>query len=342
MSPARPTLGDVARIAGVHKATASRALNPATVHRVHEDTARRVRAAALELGYRPNVNARGLRAGSTQSVGVIVPDILNPLYPKFIRGAEVRLAASDYFTLVVNSELELERERMAIDSLVSRQVDGLIAGATADGQKLLADAASRGLPVVSLSPPVGHAGIGTVETDYRGGLDEVAALLRDLGHRHIGHVAGPARYVDPIKRRQFLLDGLTAAYGTTPELPTVESDVLSIEGGEEAASRLLARHPDLTAVVAYNDVLAVGTLRALAAAGLDCPGDVTVVGFNDVPLVAELTPALTTVFNDTRAQGEACAEVLLEMLGGNPEPAHRDVPAPLVLRGSHGPARPRR
>lgn len=340
MSPGRPTLGDVARVAGVHKATASRALNPATLDRVHPDTAQRVRAAADDLGYRPNMNARGLRLQSTKSVGLVVPDILNPLYPPFIRGAEKRLAASGYSTLIANSELDPEAERMAIDSLLSRQVDGIIAGVTVSGQELCADVAARGLPVVSLTRPLDLPGVGTVETDSRSGIELIVALVIGLGHRHIGHVAGPSSYVDPITRLAHLRQALA---GVRPELPTLsvlEPDELSIAGGQAATSALLARHPEITAVIAYNDTLAIGALHAVRAAGLRCPDDITVIGFNDVPLVGELTPPLTTVFNDTRRQGDACAEVLLRMLAGE-TPDHVNVGVTLVERGSHGPVRPR-
>lgn len=342
MHPGRPTLGDVARVAGVHKATASRALNPATVHRVHAETAERVRAAAERLGYRPNMNARGLRAGSTQSVGLLVPDILNPLYPPFIRGAEVCLADAGYFTLVANSELDPAREATAIDSMMSRQVDGLIAGVSAAGLELCAEVAARGLPVVTLSPPPGRPGLGTVECDFPGGIDQIVDLVVSLGHEHVGHVAAPASYVDPLVRQQLILDTLDRRRPGHPPVTVDAAETLSIDAGQAAAARLLARDPDVTAIIAYNDLLAVGALRAVAAAGLECPDDVTVIGFNDVPLVGELTPALTTVLNDTRAQGDAAAEILLAMFEGAPPLTHRRVATRLVLRGSHGPAKPRR
>lgn len=323
----------------MHKATASRALNPATLDRVNPETARRVRDAAELLSYRPNMNARGLRLRSTLFVGVLVPDIVNPLYPPFVRGAEVRLTANGYSALVVNSDLDPERERLAFDSLLSRQVDGIIAGVTEAGQEMCAEIAARGVPVVSLTPPRGAAGVGTVECGFRSGIDEVVDLLVGLGHRHIGHVAGPATYVDPVQRRELIEDALRRKRPGGPVMPVVEAGALAIASGQAATTALLARAPETTAVITYNDTLAIGALRAVREAGLRCPEDVTVIGFNDVPLVGELTPPLTTVLNNTRAQGEACADLLLQMLGGATEIPHREVPTTLVARGSHGPVR---
>lgn len=339
MSSGRPTLGDVARIAKVHKATASRALNPATVGRVHAETARRVRAAADELGYRPNMNARGLRAGNTASVGVLIPNILSQIYPPMVRGIENVLRGHGFFALLADSENDPEQEKFALDNLISRQVDGLIAATHLSGRPTVFELGNGVMPVVFLEATPDVPGVSTVSTDTRAGVDALVDVLVACGHRRIAHLAGPTTGGDAPERTQFHLDAF-ARHGLDPaDCVVVTAADYTVDAAEPCAAALLADHPEITAVMAYNDQLAIGTLRAARAAGLRCPEDLSVTGYNDTPLVDALTPPLTTVHLDTLMQGRVAAEVLMAMIKRSSGPQHVTVPVSLVLRGSHGPVR---
>lgn len=338
MSSGRPTLGDVAELAGVHKATASRALNPATAARVHPETARRVREAAAELGYRPNMVARGLKKGTIASVGLIIADITNPLYPPLVAATEHRLAQAGYFQLVATTNVDPETERAALENLLSRQVDGIMAAVSTAGRAECAVHAANGVPIVVIDEAGPEPNMATIETDIAAGINALVGLLADLGHRRFGHVGGPSSWEDPLRRVGVLRAAMTK-HGLSTDFPIAEARTFAIDAGRAATLELLRHHPEITAVVAYNDLLAVGALHAVAELGLRCPDDVSVVGYNDFPLVGELTPALTTVHNDTRALGAAAVEMLLAGLPPHTLSGHRDIPVRLVPRGSHGPAR---
>lgn len=334
-------MGDVARIAGVHKATASRALNPATVGRVHAETARRVKEAATALGYRPNMNARGLRMRSTSSIGVLIPNVLSQLYPPLIRGVEQILRDHDHFALIADSENDPDREKLALDNLISRQVDGLIAAAHRTGRPSLQAVAAAGTPVVFLedADDLGPASI--VALDMASGVDALTDLLVDAGHTRLAHIASPATGGDAAERSALHVAALVRRGFAPDALLQVVAKDFTVDGGHGAATRLLAEHPEVTAVMAYNDLIAIGTLRAAHEAGLRVPTDLTVTGFNDVPLVAELTPPLTTVRLDMTQLGREATEVLMAAIAGDPTPQRRLLPVTLVPRGSHGPPRAR-
>lgn len=327
----------------MHKATASRALNPATVHRVHAETAKRVQAVAEELDYRPNMNARHLRAGSSETVGVIVPDLLSELYPPLIRGIELVLRATDHFLLVADTMRDTDQEDRALDSLVSRQVDGLIAASSYTSHPRLQRIANGGTPVVLLDVTVDPDGLSTVGPDFAGGVEELTRLLVEDGHRHIALVAGPEAVDNPPLRADLHAAALTRL-GLDPAeaLRTVRVDAYSAAEGHAAAMTVFERWPEVTAVVGHNDAIAVGIVHAAHEAGLDVPGDITVAGFNDIPFARYTTPPLTTVRYDSTRLGREAAEVLMAQINGTGQRERRAVPVTLVERGSHGPAKPRR
>ncbi len=339
MSSGRPTLGDVARIAGVHKATASRALNPATVSRVHPETALRVREAAENLGYRPNMNARGLRLRSTRTIGVLIPDMLSQLYPPLLRGIERELREHDHFMLIADSERDAEREGRALDSLIARQVDGVIAASHLTSRPALRAIAAAGTPVVVLDDLTDVDGLSVVGMDLAAGVDVLTELLVAAGHRTIGLISGPETPDNPPVRAD-LVGAAMSRLGLDPTtLVRFRADAFSLEAGFAAAVKLLADRPDVTAVMGHNDIIAIGALQAARDAGLRVPEDLTVTGFNDGPLVDAVTPPLTTVRLDMMRLGREAAEVLMASIAGSGAVDQRQLPVTLELRGSHGPVR---
>src|SRR2546430_1716883 len=185
------TLRDVAARAGVHPATASRALNPETRLLVKEDTARRVLDAAESLGYHPNPVARSLRTRRSHTVGVLIPDLTNPLFPPIVRGLEDRLAAAGYVALIGNTDSDGERERLVFEQMRARHVDGIVLATAHLSDPLLAEANRTGLPVVLVNRMAQDHSLPSVSVDNESGMRMAVAHLIGQGHRQIAHIAGP-------------------------------------------------------------------------------------------------------------------------------------------------------
>ena len=186
-----PTLKQVAARAGVHPATASRALNPKTRVLVSEEAARRVLIAAEALGYSPDPIARSLRTRRSHTVGVLIPDLNNPLFPPLVRGLEDRLAAAGYVALIGNTDGNDERERMVFEQMQARRIDGLALATARLRHPLLTEAARAGLPVVLMNRMAENHSFPSVSVDNRCGIQLAVAHLAALGHRRIAHIAGP-------------------------------------------------------------------------------------------------------------------------------------------------------
>jgi LacI family transcriptional regulator len=186
-----PTLADVAQRAGVHAATASRALNPATRTLVNEETARRVSVAARELGYAPNDIARALRTARTSTVGVLVPDLINPIFPPMVRGIEDALGREAHTALLADTDNDERKEREAVAALQRRQVDGLLVGSARRVHPLIDELVDAGMPMVLINRVTDRHDVPSVVEEAEVGIREAIAHLRDLGHVRIAHLAGP-------------------------------------------------------------------------------------------------------------------------------------------------------
>lgn len=331
----KTTMSDVARQAGVDVSTVSRALNERTAGMLRSETVERVLAAAQELGYQPNVLARGLRTQKSHTVGMLLPDLTNPFFPPIVRGLEDALDAGGYTLIVANTDNDARRERRSLASLVGRQVDGLVVATShLDGDEG-ADAVGN-LPVVLLNRRGTDPTVPAVVPDDATGVTLAVEHLADLGHERIAHVAGPADTSTGRARREAFEAAATARGVYDAEL-VEDTAVFAVEDGTDACERLLARHPGVTAVFAANDLLAIGCLRALRAAGRRVPDDLSLVGFNDMPLVDLIDPPLTTVRIPQYDMGRRAGETLLELLE-QPRPRRRRKPVEirpeLVVRHS--------
>ncbi len=333
------TLRDVAKRAGVHPATASRALNPETRLLVSEDTARRVLAAATALGYRPNAVARSLRTRRSHTVGVLIPDLNNPLFPPMVRGLEDRLAADGYVALLGNTDSDDAREEMVFEQMRARHVDGYVLATATLHSKVLAEAARAGLPVVLMNRLAEEHSFPSVSVDNDRGVRMVVAHLTGLGHQRICYVAGPQDTSTGRERLHGFQAAMRAAGLDAGPGLTERAGVYSLEEGYRCASKLLAAAPGCTAIAAGNDLLAIGCYKALDEAGLRCPEDVSVIGFNDMPFVDRLRPPLSTVRFPHYQVGTEAAQLLLERLSGSADgPVKILFLAPeLVVRGSTAP-----
>ncbi len=332
------TLKDVARQAGVHSATASRALNPETRLLVSKQTARRVLAAAAELGYRPNTVARSLRTRRSQTIGVLIPDLNNPLFPPIVRGLEDRFDASGYVVLIGNTDGDDERERRLFEQMRARHVDGFVFATAHLRSALLAEASQAGLAVVLMNRIAENYSFPSVTVDNERGMREVVSHLTALGHKHIACIAGPQDVSTGLTRYRGFRTAMAAADLPVPADQVAFARSFSIEEGYRCARQILAAGRACTAVAANNDMLAVGCYQALDEAGLRCPDQVSVVGFNDMPFIDMLRPPLTTVAFPHYQVGTEAAKLLLDQLAGNEGlPKVRYVVPELIVRGSTAP-----
>jgi LacI family transcriptional regulator len=334
------TIRDVARVAKVHPGTVSRALNAETRGLVNQETAERVMRAAEELGYRPNPIARGLKTNRSYTIGVLIPDITNPLFPPILRGIEDRLDDAGYTSLIVNTDNDAERERSYLQALRARQVDGFIAATARLDQEFLADLAAAGVPLVLVNRSFEDRSVPAVTVDDRQGIRLAVEHVAELGHTRIGHVAGPQNISTGHRRYLGFLEAMrSAGLEALAEHVRFSTSFTEAEGAR-VSGELLGGADDITAIVAANDRLAIGCYDTLEARGLRCPGDVSIVGFNDMPFVDRLRPPLTSVRVPQREIGTQAANLLLERLAdGSQAPVEILLEATLVVRESTAPPR---
>lgn len=332
------TLSDVARRAGVHQATASRALNPASRHLVSKSTAERVLVAARELGYVPNGIARGLRTNRSHTVGVIIPDLMNPLFPPIVRGIEDVLADEGYTALLANTDNDEQRERTQFEALVTRRVDGIIMATARRDHPLLAEAAHRGLKVVLVNRDTERADFSAVTTDDWLGVAMATEHMIGLGHQRIGHLSGPPGLSTGSTRVRSFRETLHSHRLDAPPEYIEVCDAYSEAAGASATRLLLDRAPELTAIVAANDLLALGACDVFRERGIACPERMSITGFNDMPFADKFHPALTTVRVPHYDLGAEAGRLLLEQLM---QPTHLtkrlSLPPKLIVRASTAP-----
>ena len=307
-----PTLRDVARKAGVSMKTASRVAN----HQgeVSGETRDRVLSAIRELGYRPSKLARGLVTHRTDTVGLVLGDISNPFFPEVARGVLDNAEQAGYNVFVCNSDGELQREIRTLHSLADHAVDGIICFPSFEIESFLLTFAAQGHPVVCVNRPFESEWVSRVMIRSREGARLATEHLIRKGHRAVGMLAGPASPVTRHERVQGYLLSLKA-HGLPGCTDRIVSGPPVLEQGRSGARELLARHPDTTAIFAYNDLLALGAIQMCRALGRRVPQDVAVVGFDDIPLADRVSPALTTVRVDKYALGQLCMQRMCEMLG---------------------------
>ena len=338
----RTTLKDVASAVGVHVSTVSRALNPATRQYIRDEVADRILAVCRELNYKPNAAAYSLRTNRTRIIGVLIPDITNPVFPPIIRGIEDVLFASGYMAFIVNTDARKELQTSLIGTLQARGIDGLIVASLERSDAAVSQIAKDGLPIVTVNRRSDDDAIPSVTNDENTGLELILEHLKFLGHHRVANISGPLS-ISTGKNRYDAFERHRRAMGfdLSPEL-VLFADHLNEADGERLADIALDTLGGLTALVASNDRLAIGAIAALKKRGIACPDDISVTGFNDMPMVDRLQPSLTTVRVQQYKVGQRAAELMLKQVEGEGEPAraqHVVTPVELIVRASTGPAR---
>ncbi|MFD0664843.1 LacI family DNA-binding transcriptional regulator [Thermocatellispora tengchongensis] len=322
------TIRDVARVAGVSPSTVSRALADSAL--VNPATVERVRRAAASLGYEPNPVARGLITGRTGNLGLIVPDLANPFFPGVVKGMQARAREAGYAVFVADTDEDAGLEARLARKL-AKQVDALVlCSPRLSDDELLALAAD--VRLVLLHRRAGD--VPAVTADNAGGMRHAVTHLTALGHRRIGLVAGPVSSWSNEER----VAGLRAAVaGAGAELAELGNYAPTFDGGIAAADMVLAS--GVSAVVAYNDVMALGLMSRFAARGVAVPAGISVVGCDDIPQAAMSAPPLTTVAVPKEQIGRAGVDLVLRIVDGEDPPrSGRELDTQLLVRGSTGPA----
>jgi LacI family transcriptional regulator len=307
-------------------------LNPTLAGRITAETTRRVKEAAMQLGYVPDQIGRSLRTNRSLTVGVLVPDLGNPVFPPIVRGIEDTLRSAGYEALIANTDDSPEREARLIGVLKSRSCDGFVIASSRYNAPAVTSLAETA-PVVVVNRLVDTT-VASVASDDRKGMAQAVSHLVGLGHVEIAHVSGPENLSMTTLRRTAFEDAMRDAGLTIdPGLVTAAERYAADEGEIAFADMLSKRSP--TAVIAGNDMIAIGCYAALRRHGLRCPTDVSVIGFNNMPLSGFFDPPLTTVAIPQYEIGAAAAEVVLHRIAADSsEPEHRLLPTELVLRGS--------
>lgn len=332
---ARVTIIDVAKRAGVHWSTVSRALNPEKRHLISPEMIERVEACVKELGYRANALASGLRTQRSRTIGVIVSHLGDPVHPPIVRAIENRFAEIGYVTIVGNTDNYPGRQAALIERFIRQGVEGLAIATFARNDPDVDVCVEASIPTVSVFRDAESDLIPSIRVDDVKAMELVVQHLVDYGHRRIAHIAGPQNVSTGCYRYRGFRRACRALAkdGVSPSV--VFASEFTVEDGEIACAQLLRDNPDITAISAANDMLAVGALRHLQASKIRCPADISIVGMNNMQFMDAIAPALTTIHTPTAELGVRAAALLIAMINETTIETNRIVLKPeLVVRDS--------
>jgi LacI family transcriptional regulator len=327
-----PTMRDVAALAKVSIKTVSRVIND--LPGAGPEVVERVRAAALSLGYRPNLTASSLRRSDRRSatIGVLLEDLSNPFDSALLRAIEDRARQNDVLVLAGSSEDDPDLQRELVTSLATRRVDGMVVMAVGGHQDALQQERERGTPMVLVDRPPMFGGTDSVTTTNRDSSREAVLHLASLGHRRISFLGDRKTLWTSQERYTGYLEGLAHA-GLTLREELVRTDLHGTDAAEAAAATLFGLDEPPTALFTAQNLVTVGAIRALRARQLQ--RQVALIGFDDFPLADMLEPGVTVLRQDVPALGRKAAELVFDRIRGDKSaPTHAVVPATLVHRGS--------
>lgn len=305
------TMRDVAQKARVSIKTVSRVVNDQG--EIAETTRQRVLAAINELGYRPSRIARAMVTQRSHTVGLVIPDITNPFFPEVARGVQDLAQAKDYNVFICNTDEDVEEDLRTLHSLADQGVDGIIVFSSMVSDDKLSAFADTFRPIITINRFFEHPNVSLIMVDNYQGARLAMAHFFEKGHTAIAMLTGNSASPQKIRRVRGYCDALTEA-----NLPVNDNWIIpatpNMTNGYQAACQLLTQYPQITAIFAYNDLLALGALRACYELGRRVPQDCAVIGFDDIQLASMVTPALTTVHYDKYALGQTAINRLFEMI----------------------------
>ncbi len=331
-----PTIQDVARFADVSTATVSRALS--CPERVSETTRTRISEAVRITGYTPNQSARSLRQRTARTILVALPDIRNPFFSTILDAIEREAASRGYGVLVANRFSSADSGRRMRDYFLSNRVDGLLLfdGSVDLEQLMMLTGDPAPVPLIVACEEIPNAPFHTVKTDNLHAAETATRHLIALGHSRIGHIRGPERNVLTGEREAGYARAMAAA-GLAIRPEWMFAGAFDMASGQAAARRFLRLEDRPTAVFAANDESAIGFIAGLRQAGLDCPRDISVVGFDDLEIAANIWPPLTTMRQPSAALGRIAAGALIDVIEGDRSglvPMYMTLSSEMIVRGS--------
>ena len=331
----RANIKDVANRAGVHPSTVSRVLNPATRSMVSESLAQKIIQISGELGYQRNPLASGLRTQKTYTVGIVLPNISNPVFPSIVRSVEHTLDAQGYTAILADTGSNRRNEKDVVDNMKARQVDGLLIAAARRKDPIVDECIDQGIPLVLVNRTVDKHNVAAVINDDELGIQLALEHLTALGHERIAYVGGPQNTsTGYVRYRTFLKTAKKLGLDVDRNHIANARDYTE-PAGQAALENIMAQSKNFTAVLTANDLLALGCYDAMRARKLDCPQDISVTGFNDMPYVDRFAPPLTTLHIPLDEIGVQAALLLLERMAEPEAPAKQLRLEPrLVVRGS--------
>lgn len=332
------TIVDVAKAAGVSTATVSRVIN--TPHAVREATRTKVREAMEACGYRYNALARGFVTKRTQTIGLIIPTITNPGFAESTRGIQDRAAEAGLSVLLGNTNYDLGTEERLIRVFQEMQVDGMVITTTNPNAPILKGLVAETFPFVVLYSTIRRGPMSCVGVDnYQGGYMATRHLI-DSGHRRIAMIAGAFRFSDKSRNRWDGYRSCLREAGIAYDNALLAQTTYRLESGREVIQQMLRQEKPPTAVFCSNDYLAIGVMEGARELGLRLPKDLSVVGFDDIPLASYVTPGLDTIRLPAYDMGALGLETLLDRIAnGHRPPVHRLMALELIVRGSVAPPR---
>ncbi len=326
---AKATIGRVAELAGVSRATVSRVMNGTST--VAPELVDRVLAAAKALDYEPSVVARSLALGRTGTISLVVPELDNPMFQDVLRGLSSAAAKEGHRLLIAEADGTVEEEALlALEA--RRRSDGIVLAAPRLPDTELRPLAARLAPLVLLNREIVCSAVPSLSVDYAAGIREIVAHLLALGHRHLVYLSGPAERASNLDR----LGALRAAAAGEPRFRLTELPCgAAFEDGHGAVASVVAT--GATALVAYNDMVAFGALSGLTELGVSVPGDLSITGFDDIPFARFTTPPLTTAAIPRNELGSQAWARLWALLNGEPGGYNVHFQPRLIVRDSTGP-----
>ncbi|MEO6268738.1 MAG: LacI family DNA-binding transcriptional regulator [Lautropia sp.] len=335
MSTPQTKLSDVARRAGVSTATVSRALS--TPAKVSGDLLARVLAAVRETGYVPHGAARALRSRRTRTIGAVIPTLTTRSSPAPTHALQKSLNAAGYNLMLACHEFDPANETTIVQSLIGRGIDGVVLVGLDHEPALFEMLDQFRIPYLltwAIDPEGRHSCVGFRN---REAAARVAGYLHDMGHRRFAMIAGETAHNDRARERLAGVREALAARGIGPDALLVLETPYTFDAGSQALHTLAASQPRPTAIICGNDVLAIGAIGEARTLRLRVPQDLSIVGFDDLPISSLITPALTTVRVPTREMGETAAVHLLSRIAGETANAVRELVVELIVRDSAGP-----
>lgn len=330
------SIKDVAREAGVSTATVSHVIN--NTRFVSDDVRARVLQAIEQCRYYPNAHARSLASGNSRILGLVISDIANPFFPELVKSIETAAFERGYEVMLTNTNYDAERASHYVRRFIERKVAGVALMTSELDKKLIEDLARREVPVVFLDLGKPGTNMSNLRVDYETGIEEAILHLVALGHRKIAFIGGPEHLRSAQRRLEAFKNAKKQLFAGEPEL--IYHGNFKIEGGRRAADEILTAGELPTAVLAANDLMALGAISEFRRAGLEVPRDVSIVGFDNIAFAALANPSLTTVSLPRNELGRRAVEALMEtMANRGQQGVEITIPTHLVIGNSTAPAR---